>query len=61
MASRFQDRAPTRPLVSVIIAAFNSGPLLCETVESALGQTWAHREIIVVEDGSTAAVDLVQL
>jgi cellulose synthase/poly-beta-1,6-N-acetylglucosamine synthase-like glycosyltransferase len=42
------------PLVSVIIAAYNSGAWLTETVESALAQTWPRREIIVVDEGSTS-------
>jgi glycosyltransferase involved in cell wall biosynthesis len=42
-----------QPLVSVIIAAYNSDAWLTETVESALAQTWPRREIIVVDDGST--------
>ena len=41
------------PLVSVIIAAHNSGAWLSETIDSALAQTWSRREIIVVDDGST--------
>jgi len=41
------------PLVSVIIAAHNSGAWLTETIDSALAQTWSRREIIVVDDGST--------
>jgi hypothetical protein len=44
---------PSQPLVSVIIPAHNTGPLLTETVESALRQTYPRREIIVVDDGST--------
>jgi glycosyltransferase involved in cell wall biosynthesis len=41
------------PVISVIIAAYNSGPWLVETVDSVLAQTWPYREIIVVDDGST--------
>lgn len=40
------------PLVSIIIPAYNSGPHLRETIQSALDQTWPEKEIIVVDDGS---------
>ncbi len=41
------------PLVSIIIPAYNSEKFLGETVRSALAQTWPHKEIIIVDDGST--------
>ncbi len=48
-----------KPLVSILIPAYNSERWIAETLRSALGQTWENREIIVVDDGSkdqTAAV-----
>ena len=41
------------PLVSILIPAYNAESLLAESIESAIGQTWPHKEIIVVDDGST--------
>ncbi len=41
------------PLVSVIIPGYNTGTFIAETLEGVLGQTYGHREIIVVDDGST--------
>ncbi|NLE77395.1 MAG: glycosyltransferase, partial [Chloroflexi bacterium] len=38
--------------VSVIVPAYNHAAFLPRTLESALGQTWQDREIIVVDDGS---------
>lgn len=42
----------TRPL-SLIIATYNRGPKIAATLDSALGQTVAPDEIIVVDDAST--------
>ena len=41
-----------KPLVSILIPAYNAGPLLAATVKSALAQTWPRTEIIIVDDGS---------
>src|ERR1041384_5813359 len=41
-----------KPLVSILIPAYNAGQWLSDTVRSALGQTWEKKEIIIVDDGS---------
>jgi glycosyltransferase involved in cell wall biosynthesis len=41
-----------KPLVSILIPAFNAQEWLAETLNSAIGQTWDRKEIIVVDDGS---------
>ncbi|HZP61627.1 MAG TPA: glycosyltransferase family A protein, partial [Opitutaceae bacterium] len=41
------------PLVSILIPCHNAAPWLAQTLDSALAQTWPHREIIMVDDGST--------
>ncbi|HEY4111637.1 glycosyltransferase family 2 protein [Puia sp.] len=46
-------------LVSVIIPTYNRAALIGRAIESAMGQTYPHKQIIVVDDGSvdnTAAV-----
>jgi glycosyltransferase involved in cell wall biosynthesis len=42
-----------KPLVSILIPAFNSDLWIAETVKSALQQNWERKEIIIVDDGST--------
>jgi len=41
-----------RPLVSILIPAFNAQPWIADTLHSAIAQTWEPKEIIVVDDGS---------
>lgn len=42
-----------KPLVSILIPAYNAGRWLGYTLESATRQTWPHKEVIVANDGST--------
>jgi len=39
--------------VSILIPLFNSEKFIGDTIKSALLQTWQHKEIIIVDDGST--------
>jgi glycosyltransferase involved in cell wall biosynthesis len=43
----------SRPLVSILIPAFNAEEWIADTLKSAISQTWDRTEIIVVDDGST--------
>jgi glycosyltransferase involved in cell wall biosynthesis len=40
-------------LISILIPAYNAEKWIIETIESAICQTYAKKEIIIVDDGST--------
>jgi glycosyltransferase involved in cell wall biosynthesis len=40
------------PLVSILIPCYNAASWLAATLDSAFAQTWPHKEIILVDDGS---------
>lgn len=42
-----------KPLVSILIPAYNAEEWIGDTLKSAVAQTWPRKEIIVVDDGST--------
>jgi len=41
------------PVVSIIIPCFNGEKFVGEAIQSALDQTYPHKEVIVIDDGST--------
>jgi glycosyltransferase involved in cell wall biosynthesis len=42
-----------KPLVSILIPAYNADKWIAAAVRSAIAQTWQRKEIIVIDDGST--------
>jgi glycosyltransferase involved in cell wall biosynthesis len=42
-----------KPLVSILIPAYNAEKWIRYTLQSAIAQTWPRKEIIVLNDGST--------
>jgi glycosyltransferase involved in cell wall biosynthesis len=49
MSDILSDR---KPLVSIVIPAFNRAHLIGETIQSVIDQTYQNWELIVVDDGS---------
>ncbi len=41
-----------KPLVSILIPAYNAEEFVADAIRSATAQTWQRKEIIVVDDGS---------
>lgn len=48
-----KDRAPSNPLVSIIVPAYNEEKWIKQTIESLIEVDYHNKEIIVIDDGST--------
>lgn len=48
----FTGMSPLQPLVSIVIPVYNGSDYLAEAIDSALAQTYAPLEVVVVNDGS---------
>lgn len=42
-----------KPLISILIPAYNAERWIADTIRSAIAQNWDRKEIIIVDDGST--------
>lgn len=52
------ERPPEKPLISVIIPAFNASEFIGETLDSVFSQTFTDSEVIVINDGSPDTQEL---
>ena len=47
--------------VSILIPCYNAEKWIAQCIESALNQTYANKEVIVVDDGSTdGSLDIIK-
>ncbi|MBD1849828.1 glycosyltransferase [Leptolyngbya sp. ST-U4] len=49
------------PTVSILIPCYNADRWIAQAIQSALGQTYPHKEVIVVDDGSSdRSLDIIR-
>ena len=49
------------PLVSILMPCYNARPWIAQCIQSAIDQTYPHKEIVVVDDGSTdGSLDVIR-
>src|SRR5438445_243645 len=48
---------PMKPLVSILIPAYNAEEWIGDTLKSAIGQTWERKEITIVDDWSSGILE----
>jgi hypothetical protein len=49
------------PLVSILIPCYNARPWIAQCIQSAIDQTYPHKEIVVFDDGSTdGSLDVIR-
>jgi len=49
----FRTQQTMQAPVSILIPCYNAERWIAQAIESALGQTWPDKEVIVIDDGST--------
>ena len=49
------------PLISVLLPCHDDGAYLDEAIQSVLSQTYAHFEIVIVDDGSSDPATMAKL
>lgn len=54
-----QSNSQNRPLISVVMSAFNASAYLRESIESILTQTYRNFEFLIIDDGSSDETALI--